>query len=274
MVGFETFLIIVLICLVIYLIYKVKQPSGEIDTKSYGELVGKVTELKTLLDEREKKHDKLEEQRDKFMKEHNELLSGELNNFNRLLSGTKKGGIVGESMLKEILHPFIKSGKIVCGVCNGFQVLVKAGILPGFNNNYKEQLTTLTFNDSGHLQCEWIVLKAEAKNKCIFTKGIETLHVPIAHGEGKFDPGTKEILKKLYENNQVVFKYVQNPNGSIDSIAAISDPSGRVLGIMPHPERNLYSLNDPRSLRMKLPDEGEGLKVFKNAFEYAIEKLV
>lgn len=165
---------------------------------------------------------------------------------------------------------FIKEGKLVLGVCNGFQALVKAGILPGFNGNYREQLTTLTFNDSGHLQCEWVLLKNAGKGKCVFTKEMNELHVPIAHGEGKFIPDSDKTLKKLYENDQIVFKYAKNPNGSVDGIAGICDSTGRVLGMMPHPERNISYLNDPRSLRMKLPEEGAGMQIFRNTFEYAL----
>lgn len=176
--------------------------------------------------------------------------------------------------LNDLVPEFIKSGKLVIGICNGFQVLVKAGLLPGFKGNYKEQLATLSFNDSGHLQCEWTRMLNVNKGKCIFTKGIEKMHAPIAHGEGKFIPKDNSLLKKLYEQDQVVFKYEKNPTGTIDGITGICDETGRVFGMMPHPERNLFSLNDPRSYRMKLPEEGEGLKIFNNAFKYARENLI
>ena len=176
--------------------------------------------------------------------------------------------------LVDAVPEFIKSGKLVAGICNGFQVLVKAGVLPGFNNNYNEQLATLSFNDSGHLQCEWTSMLNVNKGKCVFTKGIEKFHAPIAHGEGKFIPKDGDVLKKLYDNDQIVFKYEKNPTGTLDDVAGICDETGRVFGMMPHPERNLISLNDPRSYRMKLPEEGEGIKIFRNAFEYARANLV
>ncbi len=165
---------------------------------------------------------------------------------------------------------FIKSGNLVIGICNGFQVLVKAGLLPAASSaGFAAQEATLTFNSSGSFQCEWVELKNVSKGNCVFTKGIKSLHCPIAHGEGRFVPADRKLLKRLYENDQVVFKYVKNPNGSVDSIAGICDTTGRVFGMMPHPERNLFSLNDPRSLRVALPAEGEGFAIFRNAFKYA-----
>ncbi|MFH1240405.1 MAG: phosphoribosylformylglycinamidine synthase I [Candidatus Diapherotrites archaeon] len=170
---------------------------------------------------------------------------------------------------------FVKDGKLILGVCNGFQALVKSGMLPALNNEYTKQTATITFNDSGHFQCEWVNLKNVNKGKCIFTKGISELYVPIAHGEGKFDPGADEFLKKMYDDDQIVFKYANNPNGSIDDIAGLCDPTGRVFGLMPHPERNISYLNDPRYFRKKPEkEEGAGMQIFRNAFEYVQENLI
>jgi len=162
---------------------------------------------------------------------------------------------------------FIGRGNLVIGICNGFQVLVKAGLLPGFEKNYKEQNISITINDPLGFRCDWVKLKNQGAN-CAFTKGIETLNVPIAHAEGRFYPGNKEVLEKLYEKNQVVFKYEKNPNGSVDDIAGICDETGKVFGLMPHPERNLFGINAPNSSFGKVEENGEGLKIFENAFNY------
>jgi len=169
--------------------------------------------------------------------------------------------------LKDQVPEFIKSGNLAIGLCNGFQVMVKAGILPGFLGNYKEQLTTLTLNEPLGFQCRWVRIKAQ-KSNCIFTKGIDEMDVPIAHGEGRFIVKDQSVLQRLYENSQVVFKYVQNPTGTTDSIAGICDSSGRVLGMMPHPERNLFAINSPQSDSLKPGAKGEGIKIFENAFSY------
>ncbi|MBU1120803.1 MAG: phosphoribosylformylglycinamidine synthase I [archaeon] len=175
--------------------------------------------------------------------------------------------------LDDLIFDFVKEGNLVLGVCNGFQVLVKSGLLPGFNQDYGKQLLTLTFNDSGHFQGEWIKLNNVNKKKCVWSKGIKEMHLPIAHAEGRIDLEDKNVLKQLYDNDQIVFKYEVNPNGSMDSIAGICDDSGRILGLMPHPERNHSFLNDPRSTRISLPKEGEGVQLFRNGVDYARKHL-
>ncbi|MCD5401999.1 phosphoribosylformylglycinamidine synthase subunit PurQ, partial [candidate division NPL-UPA2 bacterium] len=169
---------------------------------------------------------------------------------------------------------------------------VKAGLLPGFDGDYRTQRTTLTFNDSGRFEDRWVYIKNE-NDKCVFTRGVKRVYLPVAHGEGKFF-AEEDVLKKLEDNNQVVFRYADeeenvaggrfpyNPNGSLGDIAGICDPTGRIFGLMPHPERYLYFTNHPRWTREKerlkrrsipLPEYGEGLQIFKNALQYVKENL-
>ena len=179
--------------------------------------------------------------------------------------------------LNEDLKNFINSGKLIIGICNGFQALVKAGILPGINSGAME--ATLSFNDSGSFIDKWVYLKKETRNqstetKCVWTRGIEKdIYLPIAHGEGKFIPRDKEVLSALRKNRQIVFRYVDNPNGSIDDIAGICDTTGRVLGMMPHPERHVLGTQHPRWTREGLKGYGDGFIIFKNAIDYVKEKL-
>ena len=173
--------------------------------------------------------------------------------------------------LSEDLKNFINSVKLIIGICNGFQVLVKAGILPGINSGGAME-ATLSFNDSGSFIDKWVYLKAESR--CVWTKDIEeTIYLPIAHGEGKFIPRDNDVLNQLRKNNQIVFKYNDNPNGSIDDIAGICDTTGRILGMMPHPERHVLGTQHPRWTREGLKEFGDGFAIFKNGVNYVKEKL-
>jgi len=175
--------------------------------------------------------------------------------------------------LRQDIRKFVQSGKLVIGICNGFQVLVKTGLLPH---------STLTFNDSGKFEDRWVYLKNVNRNKCVFTRGIKGIYLPIAHGEGKFVTDSK-TLKELEKNDGIVFKYVDgkgreagypwNPNGSMDGIAGICNKEGNVFGMMPHPERFLSRYQHPHWQREKLPEEGGGLKIFKNAVQFAARHL-
>jgi len=180
------------------------------------------------------------------------------------------------------LISFIADGKLVIGICNGFQVLVKMGLLPGFDVDFK-QTVTLTLNYSGKFEDRWVYLKADSKANCVFSGGIDSLYLPVRHGEGKFMTDNPETLDRLRVNGQVVLRYCSpeggspdypfNPNGSEDDIAAICDSTGRVFGMMPHPEGYLYRENHPRWTREKLPSEGLGRQIFRNAVEYVRNNL-
>lgn len=181
--------------------------------------------------------------------------------------------------LRDRMYQFVDEGKLIIGICNGFQVLVKSGLLPGFEGMRGKQLVTLHLNDSAKFECRWVYLKLQT-DRCLFTKGIkEMIYLPVAHAEGKFI-APKDVLDRLDREGQVVFRYVgpdgkpsgypHNPNGSMRDIAGICDPTGRIFGLMPHPERFLWRYNHPRWTREKLPEEGDGLAIFKNAVRYCM----
>lgn len=178
------------------------------------------------------------------------------------------------------IYDFIKQGNLIIGICNGFQVLVKSGILPNLEKNFKQEVT-LTFNDSGKFEDRWCYLKVVSK-KCVWTNGLENLFLPVRHGEGKFFCN-KKTLEKLKNNDLIVLKYADenfnvtdkypyNPNGSIDSIAGICDDSGRIFGLMPHPEAYNSIFNNPLwKYNKKYPI---GIKIFENGVRFAEENLM
>lgn len=179
--------------------------------------------------------------------------------------------------LSQELHRFIDDGKLVIGICNGFQAMVRLGLLPAFEKNYGLQVTTVAFNDSGRFEARWVHLKVNQNSPCIFTRGMEKIYLPVRHGEGKFIPQDEAVRQRLWSNNHVVLQYVDdkgsladhpwNPNGSIDNIAGVCDETGRIFGIMPHPEAFIFKTNHPRWTRESL-DEGEGLAIFRNAVQW------
>jgi phosphoribosylformylglycinamidine synthase len=176
--------------------------------------------------------------------------------------------------LSNDIRKFISDGKLIIGICNGFQVLVKSGLLPG--NNELTQETSLIINDSGKFEDRWVYLKS-SRSKCVWTKNLpEVIYLPVAHGEGKFITKDESVLQRLKNNGQVVFSYCDengglsgypfNPNGSTDSIAGICDETGRILGLMPHPERHVEVSQHPR--RPKGQKQGDGLQIFLNGIDY------
>jgi len=169
--------------------------------------------------------------------------------------------------LSDALDKFIASGRRVIGVCNGFQVLVKTGFLPGHPTH--QQTVTLAHNDSGQFQCHWVTLKRE-KSACAWLNTTDTeWDLPIAHGEGKFVTLDKAILAELEKNGQIIFRYTgSNPNGSQNSIAGICNKEGNVVGLMPHPERHVSHLQHPEWTRLKRPQaDAVGFQFWKAAVQ-------
>ncbi len=175
--------------------------------------------------------------------------------------------------LGEDVDRFIARGGLFLGICNGFQVLVKAGLLPEPGSNSTN--VTLANNDSGKFECRWIHLAADPRSNCVFTKGLERIVLPVAHGEGKFvaDPALlpklNVALRYCDEQGHAPAGYPDNPNGSLDNIAGLADTSGRIFGLMPHPERHVRGTQHPQWTRSGPRPEGDGLRIFRNAVEWA-----
>jgi phosphoribosylformylglycinamidine synthase I len=169
---------------------------------------------------------------------------------------------------------FIEDGRLILGICNGFQILIKAGILPRLKNGEQPKLT-LTNNDSGKFECRWSHLSVNQKSPCIYTKGMEKMYVPVAHGEGKLigDPSAissnNVVLYYTDEQGNRDAGYPHNPNGSIRNIAGICDDSGRVFALMPHPERHVRGTQHPQWTRLGAKQYGEGFPIFQNAVKFA-----
>ena len=186
--------------------------------------------------------------------------------------------------LGEPLRRFLADGKLILGICNGFQALVKAGLLPNATGTSAIE-ATLTVNDSGRFEDRWVRLRAtshepRATVSCVWTRGLESdLELPVAHGEGKFLARDGDVLTRMQRQGQVVLRYVDaagrtdrypgNPNGSVDGIAGVCDPTGRVLGLMPHPERHVVRTQHPCWTRGEARGDGDGLALFRNGVAYA-----
>jgi phosphoribosylformylglycinamidine synthase I len=195
----------------------------------------------------------------------------------------QKGQGDGTPFLDELVR-FVADGKVIIGICNGFQLLVKTGLLPATQGRYGEQTVTLTFNDSGRFQDRWVYLRVRQLSSCIFTQDMDKIYLPVRHGEGKLVTKTGETLQQLRDGGHIVMQYADeegnvtaefpwNPNGSVDSVAALCDLSGRIFGLMPHPEAFVHYTQHPHWTRESLPEEGDGLKIFRNAYQYVVKNL-
>lgn len=169
--------------------------------------------------------------------------------------------------LQQELDRFVDEGKLIIGICNGFQVLVKMGVLPNTRKDWTQEVS-LIHNESGVFQDEWVTLEFNGESPCVWTKGLSDMEVPIRHGEGRFITDNAEVLSRLKEDNLLAIRYKGcNPNGSEEAVAGITDPTGRILGLMPHPEAFIHPENHPRWTREKI-EEAAGLKIFEKGVEY------
>jgi phosphoribosylformylglycinamidine synthase subunit PurQ / glutaminase len=179
-----------------------------------------------------------------------------------------------KAKLGEDISKFVASGGLILGICNGFQVLAKIGILPVLSRN-ETPYFTLTNNDSGKFECRWVYLQSNEKSSCVFTQGIGKIYLPVAHGEGKavIEPGLLPRLNVALcysdASGSTDVGYPDNPNGSVAGIAGISDDTGRILGLMPHPERHIRGTQHPQWTRNGAKNRGDGFQIFLNAVKWA-----
>jgi len=191
--------------------------------------------------------------------------------------------------MHEQLEKFMADGKLILGICNGFQTITRLGLVPaGLDNPYRQD-AAIAENNTGVFRDAWVRLKINASSPCVFTKGIDYLELPVRHGEGQFLTRDKNVLDNLQrENLDTVFyvdphtdrpsmEFPHNPNGSEQAIAGICDRSGRIFGLMPHPEAYISPFNHPHWVRQKLNDElpqkGAGQAIFDNAVNFAATEL-
>ena len=179
--------------------------------------------------------------------------------------------------LRDALLGFRDAGKLILGICNGFQILIRTGLLVA---DTPEGLpgATLTNNSSAKYEDRWVKLK-RTSDKCVFLSGVDFLELPVGHGEGRFVAKDEATLKQLEDAGQLVLRYTNgsngevgypaNPNGSQKDVAGVCDASGRVFGLMPHPDRHLLPTNHPQWTRREtLPEHGDGFAIFRNAIQF------
>ncbi|MBS7611191.1 phosphoribosylformylglycinamidine synthase I [Candidatus Bathyarchaeota archaeon] len=187
--------------------------------------------------------------------------------------------------LRRKIEKFLSEGRAIIGICNGFQALVKAGLLPAFEKPFLRQEATLALNEKGLFVDRWIYMKHEEKCRCVLTRNLNSkvLYVPVNHAEGRF-VASKDTIELLEEEGYVVFRYVDpygrvagypwNPNGSMNNIAGICNTDGNVLGLMPHPEKYVYYNLHPSWTRFHSNPELDGLLFFKTIISNIVRSLM
>jgi len=202
-------------------------------------------------------------------------------------SGKALANRIKNNLIDEIAA-FIKRDTLMLGICNGFQVIVNLGVVPAIEGFTGRSTAALEYNKSFRYQCRWVDLHVDRDSPCVFTTGIEKMHIPVAHGEGNFF-APPELINSITQKKLAVLKYVKpdgqpasgefpyNPNGSTDDIAAVCSPDGRIMGMMPHPERGMFftQRDDWTLLREEygrqgrpIPEFSDGIEIFRNAVKY------
>jgi phosphoribosylformylglycinamidine synthase len=194
--------------------------------------------------------------------------------------------------LQDTLHEFKAAEKLILGICNGFQILLKSGLL--LDDVDAMPPATLTWNNSGRFEDRWVQLVPD-QDQCVFLQGVESMYLPVAHAEGKFVVSNANVMQELDSRGQLALRYTDesalradrpegtgpgevvpfpfNPNGSQGNVAGVCDASGRVFGLMPHPERHIDHTHHPRWTRMERRTHGDGLVIFQNAVHYFADTL-
>lgn len=201
-------------------------------------------------------------------------------------SGKALANRIRSNLMNE-LRRFTERDTLMLGICNGFQVMTSLGIIPNLGGTQTPEAALIN-NNSFRYQCRWVTVKAEKLCPSIFLKEIDTLRIPVAHGEGNFY-AAPEVLASIEEENLTAFRYVKdeglpadgefpfNPNGSLNDIAALCDSTGRIMGMMPHPERGMFfSQRDDwpllreelRRTGKELPEVSDGMRIFQNAVDF------
>jgi phosphoribosylformylglycinamidine synthase len=190
----------------------------------------------------------------------------------------------GEPLFDQLTR-FVQAGKLILGICNGFQLMVKLGLMPQIKNGSEgrtawQQQATVWANDSGRFEDRWVRLTVDPESPCVFTRNVESIWLPVRHGEGKVIFGDEKVARTAealhlvpvryadFNTGQPTQAYPANPNGSPWAVAGLCDPTGLLFGLMPHPEAFNHHTNHPQWTRLSLPEEGAGIAVFRNAVDY------